>query len=127
MRIKDFLGRSQSVSDSQTVMLRDDAGIKIKGKIARHSQTRSHTTTNTECFDSKRDEISQSGAVLQRMRRLSLLGKTETKLDHVLKQTSADIIERRLQTKDLLWLGEVHSPRRRLDSPARHSSEKAND
>ena len=59
------------MSDNQTVMSRDDAEFKIKGKIARHSQTRSHTTTTTESL--KRDEISQSSAVLQRMRRLGLL------------------------------------------------------
>ena len=53
-------------------------------------------------------------------------GKTETKLDYVLKHTSAEIIERRLQAKDLLWLREVHSPRPRLDSPAQHSSEWTN-
>ena len=71
MKIEDYVGRSQSVSDSQTVMSRDDAEFKTKGKIARHSQTRSHTTTITKSLDSKRDDLSQSGAVLQRMRRLS--------------------------------------------------------
>ena len=71
MKIEDYVGRCQSVSDSQTVMSRDDAEFKIQGKIAR----RSHTTTITESLDSKRDEISQSDAAPQRMRRLSLLGR----------------------------------------------------
>ena len=75
MKIEDYVGRSQSVFDIETVMLRDDAEFKTKEKIARHSQTSSHTTTITESLDSKREEISQSGAVLQRMRRLSLLGR----------------------------------------------------
>ena len=112
------MGRGQSVSDNQTVMSRDDAEFKIKGKIARHSQTRSHTTTITESRDSKRDDISRSAAALAPV---EPFGKTETKLDYVLKHAS-EIIERRLQTKHLSWLGEVHSPRPRLDSPARHSS-----
>ena len=80
MKIEDNVGRSQSVSDSQTVMSRDDAEIKITGEIARHSQTRSHTTTITESLHSRRDEISQSGAVLQRMRQLSLLGRWKPSL-----------------------------------------------
>ena len=80
MKIEDYVGRSQSVSDSQTVMSRDDAEFKIKGKIVRHSQTRSHTTTITESLHSKLDEISQSGAVLQRMRWLSLLGRRKPSL-----------------------------------------------
>ena len=119
MKIEDDVGRSQSVSDNQTVMSRDDAEFKIKGKIARHSQVRSHTTTITESLDSKRDDISRSAAALVPV---EPFGKTETNLDYVLKHASAEIIERRLQTKDLSWLGEVHSPRPRLDSPARHSS-----
>ena len=96
MKIEDDVGRSQSVSDSQTVMSRDDAEFKIKGKIARHSQTRNHTTTITESLDSKRDDISRSAAALAPA---EPFGKTETNLD-VLKH-AAEIIERRLQTKDL--------------------------
>ena len=72
--------RTKSVSDSQTLMSCDDAEFKTKGKIARHNQTHSHTTTITESLDSKRDEISQSGAVLQCMRPLSLLGRRKQSL-----------------------------------------------
>ena len=58
VRIKDYVGRVQSVLDSLAVRLRDDAVFATKARIARHSQTRSHTTTIAESLDSKlRDEI----------------------------------------------------------------------
>ena len=109
MKIEDDVGRSQSVSDNQTVMSRDDAEFKIKGKIARHSQTRSHTTTITESRDSKRDVFSRSAAALAPV---EPFGKTETNLDCVLKHASAEIIERHLQTKALVvaWRSPFTTP-----------------
>merc|ERR1719328_349771 len=51
-------------------------------------------------LDEKDDQrIFQGDALLRRMRRLGLLGETETKLDYVLGLTTAKIMERRLQTK----------------------------
>ena len=78
-------------------------------------------------LDEKDDQrIFQGDALLRRMRRLGLLGETETKLDYVLGLTTAKIMERRLQTKVFkLGLREVHSPRTRLDSPAPHSRRQA--
>merc|ERR1712136_554637 len=50
--------------------------------------------------DEKDDQrIFQGDALLRRMRRLGLLGETETKLDYVLGLTTAKIMERRLQTQ----------------------------
>ena len=121
MKIEDHVGGSQSVSDSQTVMPRDDDEFKIKGRL-RGTDPQPHADYHRKSpFEARRDFSEWRSAAAHAP--VEPFGKTETKLDYVLKHTSAEIIERRLRTRDLLWLGEVHSPRPRLDSPARHSSE----
>ena len=90
VKIEDIVGRIQSVLGSLAVRLRDDAVFATKARIARvrdqgkdceaqsdpqpHDNDRRKSRFETTRRGQDDQMISQGGAVLQRMRRMSLLG-----------------------------------------------------